>query len=32
MMVWLGKNWLGQTDKSEITQTSTSLTGIKLID
>lgn len=32
MMVWLGKNWLGQTDKSEITQTSTSITGIKLID
>jgi hypothetical protein len=32
MMVWLGKNWLGQSDKTEITQTTTSITGIKLID
>tara|TARA_R110002110_G_scaffold86172_3_gene224934 strand:- start:440 stop:784 length:345 start_codon:yes stop_codon:yes gene_type:complete len=32
MLVWLGKNWLGQADKSEVTQTTTSITGIKLID
>lgn len=32
MLVWLGKNWLGQTDKSEVTQTTTEITGIKLID
>tara|TARA_R110002020_G_scaffold166393_1_gene354368 strand:+ start:1301 stop:1645 length:345 start_codon:yes stop_codon:yes gene_type:complete len=32
MLIWLGKNWLGQTDKSEVTQTTTEITGIKLID
>lgn len=32
MLVWLGKNWLNQTDKSEVSQTTTTVTGIKLID
>jgi hypothetical protein len=32
MLIWLGKNWLGQVDKQEITQHSDTVVKVKITD